>query len=48
VPRIAAVSLGVAVYPHGTRDDDARTALNDQVVLRNADPNAVNNDPTCQ
>jgi hypothetical protein len=24
------------------------TALNDQIVLRNADPNATNNDPICQ
>jgi prepilin-type N-terminal cleavage/methylation domain-containing protein len=48
VARIAVVSVNVGVYPHAGSNAKAMTALNDQVVLRNADPNATKNDPTCQ
>jgi prepilin-type N-terminal cleavage/methylation domain-containing protein len=48
VPRIAVITVNVGVHPHGATDSKAMTSLNDRVVLRNADPNAVNNDPTCQ
>jgi prepilin-type N-terminal cleavage/methylation domain-containing protein len=48
VPRIAVVKVNLGVHPHATSDSKAMTALNDRVVLRNADPNATNNDPTCQ
>jgi prepilin-type N-terminal cleavage/methylation domain-containing protein len=48
LPRIAVVTVNVGVYPPGSTDAKAMTALNDQIVLRNADPNATNNDPTCQ
>jgi prepilin-type N-terminal cleavage/methylation domain-containing protein len=48
LPRIAVVTVNVGVYPPGSTNADAMTALNDQIVLRNADPNATNNDPMCQ
>jgi prepilin-type N-terminal cleavage/methylation domain-containing protein len=48
LPRISVVKVNLGVYPHGTTDAKAMTALNDRVALRNADPNATNNDPTCQ
>jgi prepilin-type N-terminal cleavage/methylation domain-containing protein len=48
VGRIAVVSVSIGVFPHAGSNTKAMTALNDQVVLRNADPNATNNDPTCQ
>jgi prepilin-type N-terminal cleavage/methylation domain-containing protein len=48
LPRIAVVTVNVGVYPPGTTNAKAMTALNDQIVLRNADPNATNNDPICQ
>ena len=46
--RIAVVTVNVGVDPPSSTDAKARTSLHDQVVLRNADPNATNNDPTCQ
>jgi prepilin-type N-terminal cleavage/methylation domain-containing protein len=46
--QISVVKVNVGVYPHGTTDADAMTVLSDRVTLRNADPNATNNDPTCQ
>jgi prepilin-type N-terminal cleavage/methylation domain-containing protein len=48
VARIAVVGINFSVRPHGASDDRFNTALSDQVVLRNADPNATKNDPTCQ
>jgi type II secretory pathway pseudopilin PulG len=48
LPRIAVVKVNVGIFPHGSTDAKAMTALNDRVALRNADPNAINNDPTCQ
>jgi prepilin-type N-terminal cleavage/methylation domain-containing protein len=48
VPRIAVVKVNLGVHPHATSDPKAMTALSDRVALRNADPNATNNDPTCQ
>jgi prepilin-type N-terminal cleavage/methylation domain-containing protein len=46
VGRVAVVRLSFAVRPH--TGDKYTTLLTDQVVLRNADPNATKNDPTCQ
>jgi prepilin-type N-terminal cleavage/methylation domain-containing protein len=48
LPRIAVVTVNAGVYPPGSTNAKAMTALNDQIVLRNADPNATNNDPICQ
>jgi hypothetical protein len=48
VPRISVVKVNFGVHPHGTTNAGAMTTLSDRVVLRNADPNATNNDPTCQ
>ena len=48
VSRIAVVGLSYSVRPHGATGDRFNTVLTDQVVLRNADPNATKNDPTCQ
>jgi prepilin-type N-terminal cleavage/methylation domain-containing protein len=48
LPRIAVVKVNVGIFPPGSADAKAMTALNDRVSLRNADPNATNNDPTCQ
>jgi prepilin-type N-terminal cleavage/methylation domain-containing protein len=46
VGRVAVVRVSFAVRPHtGAKYS---TLLTDQVVLRNADPNATKNDPTCQ
>jgi prepilin-type N-terminal cleavage/methylation domain-containing protein len=46
--RLSVVKVNLGVYPHGTSDPKTMTRLNDRVTLRNADPNATNNDPTCQ
>jgi prepilin-type N-terminal cleavage/methylation domain-containing protein len=48
VARIAVVAVSFSVRPHGATGDRFNTQLTDQVVLRNADPNATNNTPTCQ
>jgi prepilin-type N-terminal cleavage/methylation domain-containing protein len=48
VARIAVVGISFSVRPHGASGDAFNTVLTDQVVLRNADPNATKNDPTCQ
>jgi prepilin-type N-terminal cleavage/methylation domain-containing protein len=48
VPRISVVKVNFGVHPHGTTNAGAMTTLSDRVALRNADPNATNNDPTCQ
>jgi prepilin-type N-terminal cleavage/methylation domain-containing protein len=48
VARVALVSVNFAVRPHRATGDEFNTPLSDQVVLRNADPNATKNDPTCQ
>lgn len=48
VERIAVVGVSFSVRPHGAGGDAFNTVLTDQVVLRNADPNATKNDPTCQ
>jgi prepilin-type N-terminal cleavage/methylation domain-containing protein len=45
--RVAVIRVNFAVRPHAATDDKFNTALSDRVVLRNADPNATNNDPTC-
>jgi prepilin-type N-terminal cleavage/methylation domain-containing protein len=47
VARIARIEINFAVRPTGARNDDFATPLSDGVVLRNADPNATNPDPTC-
>ena len=47
VGRIAVIGLSFSVRPHGATGDRFNTTLTDQVVLRNADPNATKNDPTC-
>jgi prepilin-type N-terminal cleavage/methylation domain-containing protein len=48
VARIAVVGVNFSVRPHSATGDRFNTPLSDQVVLRNADPNATKNDPTCQ
>lgn len=48
VARIAVVGVNFSVRPHSATQDRFNTPLSDQVVLRNADPNATKNDPTCQ
>jgi prepilin-type N-terminal cleavage/methylation domain-containing protein len=45
--RIAVIRVNFSVRPHAATDDKFNTALSDRIVLRNADPNATNNDPTC-
>jgi prepilin-type N-terminal cleavage/methylation domain-containing protein len=45
--RIAVVRVNFGVRPHAGTNDKFNTALSDRIVLRNADPNATNNDPTC-
>ncbi len=45
--RIAVVRINFGVRPHAGTNDKFNTALSDRIVLRNADPNATNNDPTC-
>jgi prepilin-type N-terminal cleavage/methylation domain-containing protein len=47
VARIAKVGINFSVRPTGARDGDFATPLSDDVVLRNADPNATRPDPTC-
>ncbi len=45
--RIAVIRVNFAVRPHAATHDKFNTALSDRIVLRNADPNATNNDPAC-
>lgn len=48
VGRIARVGLSFSVRPAGASSDDFGTPLQDDVVLRNSDPNATTPDPTCR
>jgi len=47
VARVARVELAFGVRPSNGTSDEFMTELRDQVVLRNADPNAPSPDPTC-
>lgn len=48
VGRIARVGLSFTVRPGGATTDEFATPLQDDVVLRNSDPNATRPDPTCR
>ena len=48
VGRIARVGLSFNVRPGGATTDEFATPLQDDVVLRNSDPNATRPDPTCR
>jgi prepilin-type N-terminal cleavage/methylation domain-containing protein len=47
VARVARIRINFSVRPTGARANDFVTPLSDDVVLRNADPNATKPDPTC-
>jgi prepilin-type N-terminal cleavage/methylation domain-containing protein len=48
VARIARVGVSFNVRPGGATTDEFATPLQDDVVLRNSDPNATRPDPTCR
>jgi prepilin-type N-terminal cleavage/methylation domain-containing protein len=48
VGRVARVGMSFSVRPPAATTDEFATPLHDDVVLRNADPNATIPDPTCR
>jgi prepilin-type N-terminal cleavage/methylation domain-containing protein len=48
VARIARVGISFTVRPGAASSDEFATPLQDDIVLRNADPNAARPDPTCR